>query len=366
MGSISEGSLCEKYEVGKTIGQGAFGVVKLAVRKSDREQVVVKQINTVGMSEKERKEAQNEVAILSQFDHANIIKYMDCIIDGTMLCIVMEYAEQGELYTAIRDADDKPFSEDEIMFWFVQICVALQHVHSKKMLHRDLKSQNIFRTKNNLLKLGDFGIAKVLTSESQMAHTAIGTPYYLSPEICEDKPYGPKSDVWALGCILYELCSLKRAFEGQSLPALVMKILRGKYPPIQYEYSAELTGLVSKLLQRKPGMRPTIKEILAMDYVRPHMELYFQRVGGLLGLRPEQLRVPSARGPPRRSGIAGPPGRVRAKGRASRVSRNEEEEALAALAALPPPSAAQAGGAPSPAEGEDPLSASDAAHQRFL
>ncbi|KAK3277926.1 hypothetical protein CYMTET_14101 [Cymbomonas tetramitiformis] len=257
-------SIEEDYIPGEIVGEGAFGKVRTARRKCDDTLVVIKEVSMANMSSKEKEDALTEVKILEDLDHTNIIQYHDCRIDGNTLCIVMEYAEEGELHTLIKSKGEKEeyFPESQILAWFVQLCLALGHVHSRKILHRDLKSQNIFRTKNNILKLGDFGIAKVLTSETQMASTAIGTPYYLSPEICEDKPYGSphcrppgtqegtKSDIWALGCVLYELCSLKRAFDGASLPALVLKILRGKYPPLPGHYSKELRDLVCSLLQR--------------------------------------------------------------------------------------------------------------------
>lgn len=128
---------------------------------------------------------------------------------------------------------------------FVQLCLALKHVHDRKILHRDLKSQNIFLMKNGMIKLGDFGIARVLKHTTEMARTAIGTPYYLSPEICENQPYNNKSDIWSLGCILYEIMTLKHAFEAGNMKGLVMKILRGHYPPVPSFYSADLKKLIA-------------------------------------------------------------------------------------------------------------------------
>ena len=114
------------------------------------------------------------------------------------------------------------------MQWFVQICLALEYIHRRKILHRDLKSQNIFLTKNNTIKLGDFGISTVLTSMVDFALSVQGTPYYMSPEICQSKPYTYTSDVWSLGCILYELCTLQHAFSGENLLGLVFKIVQDK------------------------------------------------------------------------------------------------------------------------------------------
>jgi len=122
----------------------------------------------------------------------------------------MEYCEVGDLASHIKLKQKKGemFSEEEILNWFIQICIALEYIHGWKILHRDVKSQNIFLTKNNTVKLGDFGISKLLESTNEAAMTVVGTPYYMSPEVCENKPYTFKSDVWALGCVLYELCTL--------------------------------------------------------------------------------------------------------------------------------------------------------------
>ena len=102
------------------------------------------------------------------------------------------------------------------MNWFVQICFAIKYIHDKNILHRDLKLSNIFLSSNGDINLGDFGIAKVLDNSDEFAKTIVGTPYYLSPEICLRRPYNQKSDIWSLGCILYELMNMKHAFEASS------------------------------------------------------------------------------------------------------------------------------------------------------
>jgi len=102
----------------------------------------------------------------------------------------------------------------------------LQYIHHKRILHRDIKTSNIFLTSNGTVKIGDFGISKVLENTLDQASTVVGTPYYMSPEVCENKPYTFKSDVWALGCVLYELCTLKHAFDANNLLGLIFKIMR--------------------------------------------------------------------------------------------------------------------------------------------
>ena len=145
---------------------------------------------------------------------------------------------------------------------FVQICMGLKHCHDRKILHRDLKAQNIFLTSTGLVKLGDFGIARVLTGTAEMASTVVGTPYYLSPEIVENKKYNAKSDIWSLGVVLYELAALQVPFSGSNLPQLVINITRGSFAAAPAHFSKELHQLINSMLQQNPSQRPTVQKLL--------------------------------------------------------------------------------------------------------
>lgn len=114
----------------------------------------------------------------------------------------------------------------------------------------------------------------MLDSTKDFANTCIGTPYYMSPELFKNKPYSYKSDVWALGCVLYEMCNLRHAFDAQSINGLAVKILRGSYPPINTQYSKQLRDLIGKMLQIKPSNRPTIVDILNKSFIRKKTALY--------------------------------------------------------------------------------------------
>ncbi|CAG2214656.1 NEK1_4_5 [Mytilus edulis] len=150
------------------------------------------------MSEGELDQALTEVSVLARCKNTNIIKYLDAFVDEGSLKIVMEYADGGDLHKRIVNQKGIHFGKEAILDWFVQICFALKYIHSQNILHRDLKTQNIFLTSQNVVKIGDFGIARVLRDSADCAMTAIGTPFYLSPEICQKKPYNHKSDMWAL------------------------------------------------------------------------------------------------------------------------------------------------------------------------
>lgn len=173
----------------------------------------------------------------------------------------------GDLTKHINSAKGSYIPESQIIDWFTQICLAMKHVHDRKILHRDLKCQNIFLTKNGIIKLGDFGIARVLNSTKENARTMVGTPYYLSPEIIDNKPYSFKSDIWSLGVVLYELCALKPPFDAESLPKLAMRIVRGNYNPVPSQYSRELKNLIAAMLTLDPQKRPSVHQILSKNEV---------------------------------------------------------------------------------------------------
>ncbi|XP_053315808.1 serine/threonine-protein kinase Nek1 [Spea bombifrons] len=261
-----------KYEKVSKIGEGSFGKAILVKSKEDGKQYVIKEIGISKMSNKERAESRREVAVLANMKHPNIVQYKESFEESGCLYIVMDYCEGGDLFKRINAQKGVLFSEDQILDWFVQLCLALKHVHDRKILHRDIKSQNIFLTKSGTIQLGDFGIARVLNSTVELARTCIGTPYYLSPEICENRPYNNKSDIWALGCVLYEMCTLKHAFEAGNMKNLVLKIIRGSYPPVSLHYSYDLRNLLSMLFKRNPKDRPSVTSILEKPFVYRRIE----------------------------------------------------------------------------------------------
>ncbi|NWW92659.1 NEK1 kinase, partial [Rhynochetos jubatus] len=264
----------DKYIKVRKIGEGSFGKAILVKAKENGQQYVIKEINISKMSNKEREESRREVAVLANMKHPNIVLYRESFEENGCLYIVMDYCEGGDLFKKINAQKGTLFSEDQILDWFVQICLALKHIHDRKILHRDIKSQNIFLTKDGTIQLGDFGIARVLNSTAELARTCIGTPYYLSPEICQNKPYNNKSDIWALGCVLYEMCTLKHAFEAGNMKNLVLKIISGPFPPVSMRYSYDLRNLLSQLFKRNPRNRPSVNSILEKNFIAKRVEKF--------------------------------------------------------------------------------------------
>ncbi|XP_037095796.1 serine/threonine-protein kinase Nek5 isoform X2 [Syngnathus acus] len=265
----------DDYEVVRPIGEGGFGKAFLVRTKADGNDppCVVKMINLAKMSSKEKEAARKEVALLSKMEHPNIVTFIHSFQDRGSLCIVMEYCDGGDLMMKINMQRGVFFTEQQILAWFVQICLGLKHIHDKKILHRDIKSQNIFLSERGVkVKLGDFGIARMLTHTLELARTCVGTPHYLSPEICESRPYNNKTDIWSLGCVLYELCTLKHPFEGNSLSQLVSKICRGRFNPVPARYSYDLRMLVAQLFKVNPRDRPSVSSLLERPFLNKHAQ----------------------------------------------------------------------------------------------
>ena len=215
----------------------------------------------------------------------------------------MEYADGGTLDEALkaRALASRPLDEDFLMDWFCQIVSALAYMHAHCILHRDLKSANVFLTVRNLVKVGDFGISTELAATGDLAQTAIGTPYYLAPELINGEGYEYKADVWALGVLLYEMAALRRPFEASTLPALALRIVRVDYAPPPADYSAELRALIGSVLQREPERRPAIAQIAATPLVRRHHTKIQAQLRSLALLALPELSTPAAAAPPPRA-----------------------------------------------------------------
>ncbi|XP_069828209.1 serine/threonine-protein kinase Nek3 [Dendropsophus ebraccatus] len=251
----------ENYKVLSVIGEGSFGRALLVSHLSTAEKYVMKEIRLPKSSEA-LKESRQEAVLLAKMKHPNIVKFREAFEADELLYIVMEYCDRGDLLDTIKHQRGKLFPEHTILHWFVQMCLAVQYIHEKRVLHRDIKSKNIFLTQTRTIKLGDFGSARVLSSPMAYACTYVGTPYYVPPEIWENSPYNNKSDIWSLGCVLYEICTLKHPFQSGSWKNLILKICHGTYSPLPSQYSYELRILIKQIFRKDPQQRPSANTIL--------------------------------------------------------------------------------------------------------
>ncbi|XP_021489804.1 serine/threonine-protein kinase Nek9 [Meriones unguiculatus] len=254
----------------RVLGRGAFGEATLYRRTEDDSLVVWKEVDLTRLSEKERRDALNEIVILALLQHDNIIAYYNHFMDNTTLLIELEYCNGGNLYDKILRQKDKLFEEEMVVWYLFQIVSAVSCIHRAGILHRDIKTLNIFLTKANLIKLGDYGLAKKLNSEYSMAETLVGTPYYMSPELCQGVKYNFKSDIWAVGCVIFELLTLKRTFDATNPLNLCVKIVQGirAMEVDSSQYSLELIQLVHACLDQDPEQRPTADELLDLPLLR--------------------------------------------------------------------------------------------------
>lgn len=266
----------KNYTIVKTLGTGGFGKAYLAARNSDQLQVCVKEMHLSGNDKVDLKDSLEEVRILRTLDHKFIVRYIDHFNENENFYIVMEFADGGNLDEKIK-ARRNLFSETEVLNYFIQMALAIAHVHSKHILHRDLKSENIFLMKDGTVKVGDFGISKVLDHTLSFARTQIGTPYYISPEICKGNNYNSKSDIWSLGCILYELLTKNRPFEAANLCTLVTKITSQAPQPISHIYSNDMKNLVNLLLNKDPQQRPSITQILNVPLLKSRLVTFLDK-----------------------------------------------------------------------------------------
>eukprot|EP00285_Hemiselmis_virescens_P002742 CAMPEP_0173410786 /NCGR_PEP_ID=MMETSP1356-20130122/75412_1 /TAXON_ID=77927 ORGANISM="Hemiselmis virescens, Strain PCC157" /NCGR_SAMPLE_ID=MMETSP1356 /ASSEMBLY_ACC=CAM_ASM_000847 /LENGTH=288 /DNA_ID=CAMNT_0014372445 /DNA_START=240 /DNA_END=1103 /DNA_ORIENTATION=+ len=252
----------------KLIGKGSFGRVFRAIRPSDNQEYAIKEVNIKAMSQREREDAVNEVRILASVHHTAVIKYHDAFIESDKLYIVTELAKGGDIGAKVKRhlSRKELMSEDMIWGFFIQIVQGMRNLHAANILHRDIKAANIFLVTAREVKIGDLGVAKI--TKGGMAHTQIGTPYYMSPEIWRNRPYNKKSDIWSLGCLLYELASLHHPFEARDEKGLAAKVLQGNYAAIPNQYSSDLSSMIKMLLVVDPARRPTMDDILANPMVQ--------------------------------------------------------------------------------------------------
>ncbi|XP_035244354.1 serine/threonine-protein kinase Nek4-like isoform X3 [Anguilla anguilla] len=267
----------ENYHFIRIVGKGSYGEVSLVRHNTDRKQYVIKKLNLTTSSRRERRAAEQEAQLLSQLRHPNIVTYRESWEgEDRRLYIVMRFCEGGDLYQRLKQQKGELLPERQVVEWFVQISMALQYLHEKRILHRDLKTQNIFLTKTNIIKVGDLGIARVLENQNDMASTLIGTPYYMSPELLSNKPYNHKSDVWALGCCVYEMATLKHAFNAKDMNSLVYRIIEGKLPQMPSMYNPQLGELIKSMLSKKPEERPDVKHILRQPYIKQKIFMFLE------------------------------------------------------------------------------------------
>ncbi|PAA78510.1 hypothetical protein BOX15_Mlig013584g1, partial [Macrostomum lignano] len=277
-GGSSGGCSLSDYDVLCEIGTGSYGTCAKIRRKRDGLILVWKELSYVTMTEAEKRYLCSEVNLLKSLSHPNIVKYVDRIHDRATgkVYIIMEYCDGGDLLKRIRAHREKKkyIPEQQIWKWLTQLSLALRCCHCrqgvKAVLHRDLKPANCFLDSDGNLKLGDFGLARVLRHSGSFASTFVGTPYYMSPEQMQKSAYTEKSDIWSLGIVAYELACLRPPFVADKQRDLATRIRRGEFEPPPDCYSPALRALIADCLAVTPEHRPSVEDLLQRPEMIPY------------------------------------------------------------------------------------------------
>lgn len=260
----------ENFEILEKLGKGAFSVVYKVRRNIDNQIYALKKVQITNLSEKQKTNSLNEIRVLASIKSKYIVNYKEAFLDtkDSTLCLVMEYADRGDLSKRIEEEKkrNRYFNERDIWRIFIQLVKGLKSLHDLNIIHRDIKSSNIFLFSDGTAKLGDLNVCKIL-SEDTLGKTQAGTPSFAAPEVWMEKPYGLKSDIWSLGCVLYEITALKCPFRADNIVELNNKILIGSFKRIPKKFSNDLNNMIEHMIRFEPEKRISCKQILECDLV---------------------------------------------------------------------------------------------------
>ncbi|CCW63341.1 unnamed protein product [Phytomonas sp. EM1] len=281
------------YILKNLVGRNPTTAAFVAVRGSNpTEKVVVKFVML--SDEKQTSYARSELHCLAACSHFGIVKHYDDFKSEDKVLLIMEYGSGGDLNKQIKQRlrERLPFKEHEVGLLFYQIVLALDEVHSRRMMHRDLKSANIFLMPTGIIKLGDFGFSKQYNDSVSLdvGSSFCGTPYYLAPELWERKRYSKKADMWSLGVILYELLTLHRPFKGPSQREIMQQVLYGRYDPFPCPVSNSMKSLLDTLLSKNPSERPTTQQLLQTDFMKYVANLFEEIVTNSDAIKPSHRK----------------------------------------------------------------------------
>ncbi|KAF8094221.1 hypothetical protein N665_0367s0009 [Sinapis alba] len=261
-------TLDNKYMLGDEIGKGAYGRVYIGLDLENGDFVAIKQVSLENIVQEDLNTIMQEIDLLKNLNHKNIVKYLGSLKTKTHLHIILEYVENGSLANIIKPNKFGPFPESLVTVYIAQVLEGLVYLHEQGVIHRDIKGANILTTKEGLVKLADFGVATKLNEADVNTHSVVGTPYWMAPEVIEMSGVCAASDIWSVGCTVIELLTcVPPYYDLQPMPAL-FRIVQDDSPPIPDSLSPDITDFLRQCFKKDSRQRPDAKTLLSHPWIR--------------------------------------------------------------------------------------------------
>ncbi|XP_052203824.1 MAP3K epsilon protein kinase 1-like isoform X8 [Diospyros lotus] len=261
-------TLDNKYMLGDEIGKGAYGRVYKGLDLENGDFVAIKQVSLENIAQEDLNIIMQEIDLLKNLNHKNIVKYLGSLKTKTHLHIILEYVENGSLANIIKPNKFGPFPESLVAVYIAQVLEGLVYLHEQGVIHRDIKGANILTTKEGLVKLADFGVATKLTEADVNTHSVVGTPYWMAPEVIEMSGVCAASDIWSVGCTVIELLTcVPPYYDLQPMPAL-FRIVQDEHPPIPDGLSPDITDFLRQCFKKDARQRPDAKTLLSHPWIQ--------------------------------------------------------------------------------------------------
>ncbi|OMP05200.1 hypothetical protein COLO4_08995 [Corchorus olitorius] len=254
--------------LGDEIGKGAYGRVYKGLDLENGDFVAIKQVSLENIAQEDLNIIMQEIDLLKNLNHKNIVKYLGSSKTKTHLHIILEYVENGSLANIIKPNKFGPFPESLVAVYIAQVLEGLVYLHEQGVIHRDIKGANILTTKEGLVKLADFGVATKLTEADVNTHSVVGTPYWMAPEVIEMSGVCAASDIWSVGCTVIELLTcVPPYYDLQPMPAL-FRIVQDEHPPIPDSLSPDITDFLRQCFKKDARQRPDAKTLLSHPWIQ--------------------------------------------------------------------------------------------------
>ncbi|KAK1390262.1 MAP3K epsilon protein kinase 1 [Heracleum sosnowskyi] len=261
-------TLDNKYMLGDEIGKGAYGRVYKGLDSENGDFVAIKQVSLGNIPQEDLNIIMQEIDLLKNLNHKNIVKYLGSYKTKSHLHIILEYVENGSLANIIKPTKFGPIPESLVSMYIAQVLEGLVYLHEQGVIHRDIKGANILTTKEGLVKLADFGVATKLTEANINTHSVVGTPYWMAPEVIEMSGVCVASDIWSVGCTVIELLTCSPPYyDLQPMPAL-FRIVQDEQPPIPDSLSPGITDFLRQCFKKDHRQRPDAKTLLSHPWIQ--------------------------------------------------------------------------------------------------